>query len=397
MQPSHGSEAFPLYHNRCTLLTSVQKYIKIKVYNVLSLRSIPTHTRNSQRFYMTKKNKITIYDIAEEANVSPSMVSRVYNQKPGVSKAKRERIEALIRKYNYVPDEYAKSLKNQHTKCIGIIVSDVCNPFFARIIYECDQIAEKNGYSVFSYETHDLPENEMKFLNILAAQKMDAIILLGGESDWIDIDADYYACVERIARNTPVITIGRMQCDNIYNVITDEARALRTLIEYLIGLGLRDFFFLGGIPNARSYADKAEQFTCMMRRYHIPEEQSQISMCGYEKEQGYSEMLRVLRNGDRPTAVIAINEIVAIGAIRAIREMHLSIPEDISIVCFDNSFISESITPMLTTVGCNYEKFAQRLIYTALDAITEAHPHTVKKPDIIESVFVIRDSVKSYN
>ena len=131
---------------------------------------------------MTKKSNATIYDIAREANVSPSMVSRVYNQKPGVSRAKRELIEGLLEKYNYVPDEFARSLKKQRTKCIGIIVSDVCNPFFARILYGCNQIAEKNGYLVFSYETHDVPEIEMKLLKLLAEQKMEAIILLGGES-----------------------------------------------------------------------------------------------------------------------------------------------------------------------------------------------------------------------
>lgn len=343
------------------------------------------------------KTKITIYDIAKEANVSPSMVSRVYNQKPGVNKTKRELIEALIKKHNYVPDEYAKSLKNERTKCIAIVVSDVCNPFFARIIYECDQIAEKNGYSVFSYETHDSPEIEMRFLNMLSAQKMEAIILLGGESDWIDIDSDYYSCVQQIAKNTPIITVGRMECENVYNVITDEARAMRTMLEYLISHGHQRFFFIGGMARSRSYADKAEQFIRTLQDNKLPKEESIISKCGYEKEQSYLEMQRILQSNDHPTAVIAINETVAIGAIRAIKESGFNIPDDISVVCFDNSFISESMTPKLTAVGCNYEKFAQRLIYTALDAMNETERHSKKNTEIVESVFVIRDSVRSIN
>ena len=345
---------------------------------------------------MEKKNKITIYDIAKEAGVSPSMVSRVYNKKAGVSRAKREQIERLIEKYHYVPDEFAKSLKKERTRCIGIIVSDVCNPFFARILYECDQIAEKNGYSVFSYETQDLPEIEMRFMNMLAAQKMEAIILLGGESDWIDIDSEYYACVQRIAKNTPIITMGRMECENVYNVITDEGRAMRTMLEYLIGLGHRSFFFLGGMARTRSYADKAEQFWRTLESGAILKERSMICTCGYEKESAYREMQKVLQRGEYPTVVIAINEIVAIGAIRAIKEKNLRIPEDISVVCFDNSFISESMTPMLTAVGCNYEKFAQRLMYTTLDVIDETEPRPVKKTEMIESVFVIRNSVKAF-
>ena len=190
-----------------------------------------------------------------------------------------------------------------------------------------------------------------------------------------------------------VIYINERQADHMVN----KSRKGLALIEYLIGLGHKNFLFLGGLLNSRSYEDKAEQFSVMMRRYGIPEEKSVINTCGYEKERAYQEMRRILREEERPTAVIVVNEIVAIGAIRAIKEMHLNIPEDISIVCFDNSFISESITPRLTTVGCNYEKFAQRLTYTALDAINEPDYYLIKKTEIIESVFVIRDSVKSYN
>lgn len=346
---------------------------------------------------MTRKSNVTIYDIAREANTSASMVSRVYNQKPGVSREKRERIEELIRRYNYVPDEYAKSLKKQRTKCIGIIVSDVCNPFFARIVYECNQTAEKNGYSVFSYETHDRPEIEMKFLNLLAAQKMEAIILLGGESDWNRIDPEYYSCVQRVAKTTPIITMGRIQCEHVYNVVTDEGRAMRTLIEYLLGLGHKKFLFLGGTENTHSYDDKVQQFSAMMSCGQIPKEDSWVIPCGYGKESCYREMRRMLEAGQRPTAVITINEIAAIGALKAIKEMQLYIPDDISVVCFDNSFISESITPRLTTVGCNYERFAQQLIYTALNAIWEPDYCNGTKTETVESVFVIRDSVKSYN
>ena len=140
---------------------------------------------------MTKKSNATIYDIAREANVSPSMVSRVYNQKPGVSRAKRELIEGLLEKYNYVPDEFARSLKKQRTKCIGIIVSDVCNPFFARILYGCNQIAEKNGYLVFSYETHDVPEIEMKELSAIVLEMLASLNCVNREKErLIEITAD---------------------------------------------------------------------------------------------------------------------------------------------------------------------------------------------------------------
>ncbi|MCR5031918.1 MAG: LacI family transcriptional regulator [Lachnospiraceae bacterium] len=341
--------------------------------------------------------KVTIYDIAREAGVSPSMVSRVYNQKPGVSKEKRERIQRLIDQYQFVPDEYAKSLKNERTRCIGIIASDVCNPFFARIISECCHVADKNGYTVFSYETHDSPQTEMKFLEMLAAQKMEAIILLGGETDWVEIDPKYYACIERIARHTPIITMGRIRCDNVYNVITDEGRAMRTLLEYLLGMGHRQILFLGGLAHTRSYADKVEQFYQTMQENRVPRKDVQVCMCGYEKEDSYEEMKSLLEQERIPSAVIAVNETVAIGAIRAIKEKGLRIPEDISVVCFDNSFISESMTPRLTAVGCSYEKFGQKLINTTLDAIDGSAFLDEKKAEIVESVFVIRESVQLYH
>ncbi len=342
------------------------------------------------------KTKVTIYDIAKEAGVSPSMVSRVYNEKSGVSREKREKIKALIEKHHYVADEYAKSLKNERTRCIGIVASDVCNPFFARIIYECSQIAGQNGYTVFSYETHDSQETEMQFLELLAAQKMEAIILLGGETDWVDTDPEYYACVKRIASHTPIITMGRMRCENVYNVITDEARAMGTLLEYLLGLGHRRILFLGGMARTSSYADKEKAYRRIMAEHGVKDEDLLLLPCGYEKEDCYKAMKKFLQE-EVPSAVIAVNETVAIGAMRAIKERNLHIPEDISVACFDNSFISESVTPTLTAVGCSYEKYGQKLIYTALDAIDGGAFLEEKNPEIVESVFVIRDSVRLYH
>ena len=337
---------------------------------------------------------MTIYDLAKEANVSPSMISRVYNKKKGVSKAKREMIEKLIEKYHFVPDEIAKSLKKERTYCIGIVASDICNPFFARIIYECNKIAENHGYSVYTYETHDSPEVEMDLLNILSAQKFEAVILLGGESDWVEVDTEYYECISRIARFTPVITMGRMQCENVYNVITDEARAMRTLLEFLIDRGHRQFFFIGGISGTRSYTDKVNQFWRTLKENNLSKDESCISTCGYEKEISYQVMTEMLHSKKNFTAVIAVNETVAIGSLRAIKEFGLSVPNDISVACFDNSFISESTKPMLTTVGCSYEQFGQKLIYAALEAIDSGNKLKGSQEAIVESVFVIRDSVQ---
>ena len=338
---------------------------------------------------MGENGKITIYDIARETGVSASTVSRVYNGYENVSAKKREEIEALLKKYNYVPDAVATGLRKTCTKTLGVIASDLRNPFFSHLLIECEKIANLNGYTIFSCDSLEVQEMEIEHFRRLANQKVDAVIQIGGSSDRKQVSEAYFQCIKDVSARIPIISAGYAFCDNCYSVRTDEARAMRTLLEYLIDLGHREIAFVGGKKEIRSTHEKREQYRETMLKRGLPFREEYVIEGEYDKESGYYSVKKLLEGKRIPSAIIMINEMTAVGAMKAVREKGFGIPEDMSMVCFDNTYISETTKPALTTVGCNYAKFAQKLIYTALDAAGERKP---EKLSYVESVFVIRDS-----
>lgn len=342
---------------------------------------------------MGKKRKVTIYDIAKEAGVSASTVSRVYNGYVSVSAQKREQIGALLKKYNYIPDALATGLRKTRTKTLGVIASDLRNPFFSHLLIECEKIANLNGYTVFSCDALESIDMEINHFMRLNSQKVDAIIQMGGSSDRKQENDSYLQCIKNIAGRIPIITTGYSLYENCYSVMTDEARAMRTLLEYLIDLGHREIAFVGGNDEVRSTREKRKQFREMTEIRDIPCREDYIIDGEYDKESGYMGMKKLLEGSRIPTAVIMVNEMTAVGAMKAVKEKGLIIPDSLSLVCFDNTYISETTRPALTTVGCNYSKFAQKLVYTALDAQTTWKPERIS---YVESVFAIRNSAAVY-
>ncbi|MCD7736698.1 MAG: LacI family transcriptional regulator [Lachnospiraceae bacterium] len=339
---------------------------------------------------MSRNKRITIYDIAKEAGVSVATVSRVYNESANVSEKKREEIKRILKKYNYVPDAFAKGLRETQTQTLGIIAADLRNPFFSQLLVECEKIAAMSGYTVFSCDSLESDEMELGHFMRLNGQKVDAIINMGGNSEKARRSEPYLNCLKEVCSRIPVVTTGYVDHENMYSVMTDEARAMRTLLEYLINMGHREIAFIGGRADVRSTLIKREQFIATLQKKGLFCASSYIIEGGYDKESGYQSMRELLMKNHMPSAVIAVNELTALGAMKALRERKINIPNELSLACFDNTFISETTQPALTTLGCDYSKFSKKLIYTALDAIEGRTPPGIS---YVESAFVIRQSV----
>ena len=341
-----------------------------------------------------KRKEVTIYDIAKEAGVSTATISRVLNGKGSVSVKKREEIMKIVNQQNFISDALAKSLRKAQTKTLGIITSDLRNPFFSNLFIECEKLATQAGYTVFSCDSLEQEKVEITHLKRLERQKVDAIIQIGGSSDRIKDNEEYLQCITGIAKRIPVITTGYLISKNCYCVMTDEANAMELAMDYLIHLGHRDIAFVGGNDKIRSAAEKREQYISSLQKWRIPFNTHYLLNSEYDKEGGYAAMKILLNHEHKPSAVIVINEMSAVGAIKAIKESGLKIPESISVVSFDNTYISKAVTPAMTCVGCNYEEFAQKLIGTSVKVIKG---EKVKAISYVESIFIIRDSCMKYS
>lgn len=339
---------------------------------------------------MMGEKKATIYDIAKEAEVSVSTVSRVLTGNANVKKEKRERVEELIRQYDYRPNALAKGLRETRRRTIGIVTVDIRNPFFSTLVAECEREARQKGYTVIIGNTFENLESEKQYLDEMCGQQVDAIIILGGQADRLETNLEYADHVNKIANRIPVITTGTIIGADYYQVSIDETRSIELVIDYLIKLGHRDIAMVGGNNSIRPTADKRLKYRQLLRRNGIEICEDYIQDGDrYDAQSGYQCMERLFALNKIPTAVIAINDFNAMGISRSIREHNLAIPEDISLVSFDNTFIAEEGSPRLTSVSYDYECFGKKLIQIAIAAAEEKE---VPRVTLISPTLIIRDS-----
>ena len=332
---------------------------------------------------------ITIYDIAEEAGVSASTVSRVLNGSASVRKEKREKIQQIIEKYNFRPNALAKGLSDTATKNIGIIAADIRNPYYSALFVACELAAEKVGYSVGLVNSLGEKEREQAQLEILMQQKADVIIQMGGRVDDLITDDSYAEIVRAVCATTPMIVTGKLDKAPVHRVVIDEAEAMNLVMDHLIGLGHSKVALLGGQMKVASTYYKYQRYEENLKKHGIRVNGEYVVNGGYDPESGYHATNRILSLKDRPTAIIAINDFAASGVLRSLREHKLHVPEDISVVSFDNTYIADLMSPKLTSIDYNYEKYGQMLIDTAVNI---SNGKTVDDLQMVEPVLVIRDS-----
>ena len=326
-----------------------------------------------------EKGTISIYTIAREAGVSPATVSRVLNGSAKVSEEKRIRVQSLIEKYSFTPNALARGLSNVETKVIGLMVSDIRNPFYATLVVECEKAANERGYLMMLCNSLGSNEMELYYLEKFNSQQVDAVIQIGGKVDELISDTGYVEHVNKIASSMPVLINGKLDGADCYQVNIDEGQAMELLISFLIRNGHRDIALLGGRDNVKSTVDKRLRYRQMLWKYGIPvNEEYIIDGDSYDIESGSEAMRQFIREDHpMPTVIIAINDFTAVGVVRTLREAGYQIPEDISVVSFDNTYIAETCMPRLTCVGYDYRMFGHLLIDTAVRAIRKEEPPRV--------------------
>lgn len=340
-----------------------------------------------------EKETISIYTIAKEAGVSPATVSRVLTGSARVSEEKRVRVQALIEKYNFTPNALARGLSSVETRVIGLMVSDIRNPFYATMVVECEKAANERGYLLMLCNSLGSNKMEVSYLEKFNSQRVDAVIQVGGKVDELVSDTRYVESINRVASSMPVLITGKLDGADCYQINIDEGQAMELLIRFLIENGHQDIALIGGRGDVKSTVDKRFRYRQMLWKFGIPvKEEYIVDGNSYDIEGGSRAMRQFMREDHpMPTAIIAINDFTAVGVVRALREAGYGIPEDISVVSFDNTYIAETCMPRLTCVGYDYGMFGKLLIDTAIQAIHKEEPPRVQ---MVKSRLVIRDSCK---
>lgn len=335
------------------------------------------------------EKEITIYDLASEAGVSPATVSRVITNSAGVSPAKRAMIQDLIKKYKFRPNALARSLSDTKTKIIGLLVADIRNPYYAALSVECEKAANERGYTVMLCNA--LSDNKLEDGNLekLYEQRVDAIIQVGCRVDDLVSDSAYVMRVNHISRTIPFITTGKLDGTDCYRLNIDDVVGMKIIFEYLVPLGHRKIALIGGNKSKKSTYDKWQQYIYLMGKNGLEFREDYIQQGDYSEKTGYECMNRLLDLDSAPTAVIAVNDFTAVGALKAINERGVRVPEDISLVSFDNTFLSEISSPKLTTIDYDYVQMGTTLVDIAIKAIQKK---SIPKEQVVTPKLIIRDS-----
>ena len=313
-------------------------------------------------FFMTRR--ITIYDIAREAGVSTATVTRVISGSPSVKAATREKVQRVIDAHAYAPSASAQNLEHGRTRTLAIVMPTIINPYFTRIYDAAYWEAEANGYNAWLFQVRENNPIPRELVDELIRRRMDGVLFAG--SIWSAERRDLSDALSRLRHYMPVAVICppavKLDCICIHS---DLVSCSRLPVRHLHALGHRRIAFIGGSMQFKDNSKRGENFLEELRALGLTDDPAYHVDTGYDEEGGQRAVLRMLSCLDKrryPTALIAFNDRVALGAMRQLRQMGLSIPQDMAIIGCDNQFFCPYTDPPLTSVDLHPEEMAQSAV-----------------------------------
>ena len=284
----------------------------------------------------------TIGDVAERAGVSKMTVSRVINNSGYISQETRERVEEAIAELGYVPNALARSLRFKQTKTIALVITDITNPFFTTLARGVEDAASEQGFSVMFCNTDESRDEEAQYLSVLVQKQVDAALLVPAES------SPGSALFLRERKIPFVVLDRRIPGISVDLVCGDSVQGAYELAKHLLSLGHRRIALLSGPAAVTTTSDRALGFRRAMQEAGVEIEEDRIFYTSFTSQGGYRMSQQALAQTPRPTALFAANNFIAFGALRSLRELNLRVPDDISIVTFDDLPATINYDPFLT-------------------------------------------------
>lgn len=278
-------------------------------------------------------NKVTIVDVAKKAGVSLTSVSRVINEntREHMREETKKRILKAIEELDYTPNKYAQFMKKRKSGVIGVVVPDISNQFFSLMVRGIQNTFYKHGYSVIIGDADNSLEKESKYIDILLKEEVEGVILTSS-------GIENRQAEKLIQRNYPLILADRKlkNIDAPY-VGSDGFKDSCTLTRHLVGLGYREIGFVKGPPSVATATERFQGYLKIMKDNSFTVNNRHIKNGDYTFEGGYRAGKELFASVNRlPQAIIAANDLMAIGIMRILKEKGLRIPEDIGLAGFDN-------------------------------------------------------------
>lgn len=327
---------------------------------------------------------ITIKDIAEMANVSRTTVSRVINNSGYVSEEVRKRVEKIIEETGYMPNVNAKSLRTKQSKVIGVILPTIQTETPSRVVTGLSRELSKHGYQILLANTDHDVKKEYEYLDLLKVRQVDGIVLIATNTE--------PKLIEKLKQmDIPLVMIGQ-EAEDIVHVAYDDYHVARDLTRLLIKKGHQKIGFIGVTETDRAVGYlRKKGFLDEMKANGLAVERNWIQQGIFDIDSGRDAMEKIITySRERPTAILAVTDRLAIGAMSYLKNNNYRIPEDMALVGIGASEISRYIDPPLTTVDYQNEKAGEEAAKLILNQINSK---PFKKKIVLDYRLIVRDSV----
>jgi LacI family transcriptional regulator len=288
---------------------------------------------------------VTIRDVAAIAQVSTSTVSHVINDTRYVSPATRERVLNAMAKLNYSPNRLARSLRSSRTLTLGVLLPNSANPFFAELLLGVEAACFDLGYNIIMGNANDNPARELAYLEVLLSRKVDGILLIstGAFKESIALLASH---------DVPVVVVDRAtNLPSVDEIFTENKQGGMIATNYLLNLGHVRIGCITGPSFLTPSAERVAGYYEAMKAAGISADSRWVVIGDFQHETGYSGCQRLLRLPEPPTAIFACNDLMAVGALCAVHEAGLRVPDDISVIGYDDIPLASYTVPRLTTIA----------------------------------------------
>lgn len=313
---------------------------------------------------------MTIYDISKMAGVSIATVSRVLNGNTNVKPKTKKKVLDVIEQSGYTPNAFARGLGLNSMNTIGILCADSSDLYLAKAIYHIERNLRAGGYnSILCCTGYDL-ENKKNSLNLIISQRVDSVIMVG--SNFIEPNDEDNQYIRDAAQQVPIMLLNAdFDCPNIFCTLCDDFKAVQEVTLHLINHGIKDILYL---YNSKSYSGLKKlsgyQSAYLLKDLPLDKKYQQYFSGGHEDIDGVCKLLNNLKEkGLSFHAVIASEDILATAAMKYARLNNLNIPDDLSIIGYNNSILASCCEPELTSVDNRLESLCQQLVKTLIDTL----------------------------
>jgi LacI family transcriptional regulator len=334
--------------------------------------------------------RVTQREVAALAGVSRATVSYVLNGsaqgRVPISPETQRRVLEAVSTLGYQPDSSAQTLRSGKTRIIGVLVPDLTNPHFWQILAGIEREGHRYGYTMLLFHTGLMKSAEDIGLRELARKRIDGLVLISSfPPSWSE------ATRSLTDHHLPVVDLSNVETP-FDRILSDYREGAKELMEYLIGLGHRTIAFIYGAASPEVGLDRLEPYEAALRAHGIPVDPAFIIRCGTTIEEGYDAANRLFDGPVFPTAIVAINDLIALAVLRAAADRGISVPKELSIAGFDDIPFSKLVSPSLTSVHRDSEQSGEIAFRMLLDRME--HPEMPPRSERLETRLIVRESTR---